>query len=56
MNQSLNSKGKGTEENLGDLVFMNNLVDVNLKAQSIKTDKLWTSLKLKTSVRCTAKR
>lgn len=48
MTQKLNLEGKAIEENLGDLVFMNNLVDVTLKAQSIKTDKLWTSLKLKT--------
>lgn len=47
MTQKLNSEGKTIEENLGDLVFMNNLVDVTLKAQSIKTAKLWTSLKLK---------
>lgn len=47
MTQKLNSEGKATEENSGDLVFMNNLVDVTLKAQFRKTDKLWTSLKLK---------
>lgn len=47
MTQKLNSEGKAIEENPGDLVFMNNLVDVTLKAQFIKTDKLWTSLKLK---------